>query len=103
MSAAYLVFYEGRSSDSDAFVRYYLEHHVPIIWTWPGIRNVEVARGVDGGDFALIARFTFDSLDDLRLAINSEERATARADMANFPPFEGVVRHQAVELLEPSR
>ncbi len=51
----------------------------------------------------MIARFTFDSLEDLRVAIGSQQRERARADMANFPPFKGAIRHQAAEVLEVPR
>jgi len=97
---AYLVIYEGRPDNSEDFLRYYIEHHLPIVWTFPKIRQVEVERGVNGGDIFMIARFTFDTLEDLRTAIVSPERERARADMANLPPFKGVVRRQAVEILE---
>ena len=103
MSAAYLIIYEGKAADPEAFLRYYIEKHVPIVWTFPKIRRVEVQRGVDGGDFFIIARLIFDSMEDLRLAIQSRERERAREDMKNFPPFSGSVRRQAVELLEMHR
>mgnify|MGYP006270453751 FL=1 len=61
---------------------------------------MEVDRGVNGGEIFMIARFTFDTLEDLRTAIVSPERERARADMVNFPPFKGVIRRQAVEILE---
>ena len=49
MSVAYLVIYEGQPEDPEAFLRYYVEKHVPLLWAFPGIRGVEVQRGVDGG------------------------------------------------------
>jgi uncharacterized protein (TIGR02118 family) len=100
MSAAYLVAYEGRPEDPEAFLKYYVEKHVPLVWAFPRIRRVEIQRGVDGGDFFLITRLSFDSIEDLRVAIASPERELAREDMKNFPPFRGVVRRQAVEVLE---
>lgn len=100
MSAAYLVFYEGAADDPDEFWRYYLDVHVPIIWTWPRIRRVEVQRGADGGDFFMVARFTFDNLDDLRAALQSEGRELARQDRKKFPTFRGTIRHQAVEIFD---
>ena len=103
MSVAYLVIYEGQPEDPEAFLRYYVEKHVPLLWAFPGIRGVEVQRGVDGGDFFMIARLTFDSMEDLRRATQSEQRERAREDMKNFPPFNGIVRRQAVELLEMHR
>ena len=103
MSAAYLVIYEGRPEDPDAFLNYYVKKHVPLVWAFPRIRRVEIQRGVDDGDFFLITRLTFDSIEDLRAAIPSRERERAREDMKNFPPFRGTVRRQAVEVLEMVR
>jgi uncharacterized protein (TIGR02118 family) len=103
VSVAYLVIYEGKPEDPEAFLRYYIEKHVPLVWAFPKIRGVEVQRGVDGGDFFLITRLTFDSIEDLRMAVQSEERERAREDMKNFPPFSGSVRRQAVELMEMRR
>ena len=100
MSYAYLVIYEGKPDNAEEFLRYYIEHHLPIVWTFPRVRRVEVERGVDDGEIFMIGRFTFDTLEDLRVAIVSPERERARADMANFPPFRGTVRRQAVEILE---
>lgn len=103
MSYAYLVIYEGKPDNAEEFLRYYIEHHLPIVWTFPKIRRVEVERGVDDGDIFMIGRFTFETLEDLRVAIVSPARARARADMVNFPPFNGTVRRQAVKILEIPR
>ncbi len=103
MSVAYLVIYEGQPENADEFLRYYIEKHLPIVWTFPKIRGIEVQRGVDDGDFFIITRLTFDNMEDLRIAIDSEERERARADIQNFPPFDGIVRRQAVEIMEIPR
>ena len=100
MSYAYLVIYEVQPEDPAAFLRYYVEKHLPIVWTFPKIRRIQIERGVDAGDFFMIARFTFDTLEDLRTAITSKAREHARADMKNFPTYAGHVRRQAVEILE---
>ena len=108
--AAYLVIYEGRPEDPEAFLRFYIEEHLPIIWSWPKIRGIELELGAEGGDpyaneagVFMVARFLFDSLEDLRAALRSEGRERARQDRVNFPPFHGRVRHQAVEILEVPR
>jgi uncharacterized protein (TIGR02118 family) len=103
MGFAYLVIYEGEPEDPVEFLRYYIEKHIPLVWRFPNIRGVEVERGVEGGDFFMITRLSFDALEDLLTAINSEERGVARADMENFPPFRGTVRRQAVEIMEIPR
>lgn len=100
MSYAYLVIYEGRPENAEEFLNYYIGKHIPLVWKFPKIRRVEVERGVDGGDIFMIARLTFETLEDLQTAIVSHERERARADMANFPPFKGAVRRQAVEIME---
>ena len=103
MSYAYVITYRGRCDDPEAFVDYYVKHHLPIVWTFPGIRRIEVDRGVEGEDFFLSARLTFDTLDELRAALVSPQREPARADMANFPHFEGVNPRHTVEVLEIPR
>ena len=100
---AFLVIYEGQPEDPEAFLRYYVEKHVPLVWKFPKIRRIEIERGVDGGDFFMIVRLTFDSIEDFRVAISSKERERARADMQNFPPFKGIVRRQAVEIMDMPR
>lgn len=97
MSASYLILYEGVPEDPEAFFAYYVTHHVPLVWRFPGIRTVEVMRGAGEGDFFMITRLQFDSLDALRAGVSSPEREAARADMANFPPFAGTVRWQIAE------
>lgn len=52
-------------------------------------------RGADSADFFMIARLTFDTIEDLRAAIASKQREPARADMNNLGPFKGTVRRQA--------
>ena len=110
MSAAYLVIYEGQPENREAFLHYYIEEHLPIIWTWPKVRQVEVAMGEEGGDALanpsgvfMIARFLFDNLEDLRAALQSPQRLHAREDSANFPPFQGNVYHQAVSIIDVPR
>jgi len=48
----------------------------------------------------MIARFLFDSPADAKAALESPERAVARADRDKFPPFKGTIRHQIVEVIE---
>lgn len=106
MSAAYVVTYEGEPEDPDAFVERYVSHHVPIIRSWPGLRDVEILRPADAedpfptepGGLFMIARFSFDSVEALRAALRSDGRRRAREDFALLPPFQGRVRHQAFEV-----
>lgn len=106
MAWAYLVIYEGQPDDPDAFLRYYRERHVPIVRTFPKLRGMELMVGNDIGETGesdpgrvfMIARMVFDSLDDLKAAVTSPQRAEARADMAFFPTFHGRVHRRAVEI-----
>lgn len=97
MSVSYLVLYEGMPDDPEAFFDYYVSHHVPLVWRFPGIRNVEVMRTAGEGEFFMITRLEFESVEALRAGVSSPERAAARADMANFPAFSGTVRWQVAE------
>lgn len=103
MSYAYVVNYIGRCENPDSFMDYYINHHLPIVWTFPGIRRIEVDRGLDGEQFFLSARLVFDTLKDLRAALQSPQRQKAAADMANFPHFEGQNPRQTVEILDIPR
>jgi uncharacterized protein (TIGR02118 family) len=100
---SYFVRYEGQAASPEEFVAHYREAHVPILARLPGIRRIILHTPAAWKDpypvkpdrFALIAQMVFDSLADLERAVSSEERAEARRHFANFPPFEGVVYHQA--------
>ena len=99
MPAAVLVVYDGKPDDPEPFLNYYLNIHVPLVWKFPKIRAIQIERVVEG-DIFMIARFLFDSPTDARAALESPERAVARADRDKFPPFKGTIRHQIVEVIE---
>lgn len=103
----FVTYYPGQRGPS-AFIAYYLDRHVPLLLSFPRLRRLEVftpARARDpllseDGGPVLVTQMTFDTLADLEAAVLSDARMTARGDMANFPPFDGRVRHQAM-LCEP--
>ena len=103
MSYAYVITYRGECEDPQAFVDYYVNHHVPIVWTFPNIRGIEVDRGLGEEGFLLSARLTFDTLEDLRGALESPQRDRAKADMGNFPHFDGENPRYVAEALEIPR
>ena len=101
MKAAYLVIYEGNPHDPEAWVQYYLDHHLPLVWQLPGIEGIEVHLGRDTDEVFMLTRLLFDDLAQLRVAITSPERLAARRDMDDnlLPRFDGRVRHQATEIV----
>ena len=112
MSVSYFVRYEGVAENGEEFLRYYREHHAPILARFPSIRGIVLHSPVEWHDpflvepdrFVLLAQMIFDSREDLDRALQSEARAEARVDFARFPRFEGAVYHQAAVMEEvPSR
>jgi len=102
-SVSYFVRYEGQAESPAGFLAHYRDHHVPILTRFPGIRRIILHTPTTWQDpfpvkpdrFTLVAQMVFDSREDLDKALQSEARATARDDFGNFPPFHGLVYHQA--------
>jgi uncharacterized protein (TIGR02118 family) len=104
MTVSYFVRYRGHARDPRAFVEYYRKSHAPLLWRFPGIRDLILHLPVDfddpfpvtpGGEL-MVAQMVFDTLDDLNRALASEARARAREDFANMPEFSGEISHQAM-------
>ena len=103
MSVSYFVRYEGQAESPEAFLTHYRDHHVPILAGFPGIRRILLHTPIKWSDpfpvkpdrFALVAQMVFDTEADLDGALHSNARAAARDDFATFPPFHGLVYHQA--------
>src|SRR5262245_27798304 len=103
MSVSYFVRYEGHAESPEAFLSHYRDHHVPILARFPGIQRIVLHTPTAWRDpfpvnpdrFSLLAQMIFDSADDLQRAFQSDARASARNDFGNFPPFHGLVYHQA--------
>ncbi len=108
MSVSYFVRYEGQAESPAAFLAYYHVYHVPILARFPGIERIVLHTPVTCHDpfpvkpdrFAFLAQMVFASQDDLDRALQSEARAQARDDFGSFPPFHGLVFHQATESIE---
>lgn len=99
MSVALEIIYDGTAENLDAFMDYYIKHHMEIVKTFPKIKAIEVDKVVEG-DMFVLARLIFDNMDDLKAASESPERKKAMEDMVNFPPYEGKVRRQVVEQIK---
>jgi len=111
VSLSYFIRYDIEARDVGEFIDYYRTKHVPVLARWPGLRRVVLhtpvewsdAWPVNRGRTLLMAQLEFDSAEAMHAAFASPERAAARADMANFPPFEGRVTHQALASAEAWR
>jgi uncharacterized protein (TIGR02118 family) len=103
VSVSYFVRYDISVRDVAEFAEFYRKKHVPILARWPGLRRVVLHTPLEWSDTwpvnrgraVLMAQLEFDSAEAMHAAFASPERAAARADMVNFPPFEGLVTHQA--------
>ena len=103
LNISYFVRYEGKSEDQEAFLAHYRDRHAPILARFPGIRRIVLHTPTMWQDpfplkpdrFALVAQMIFDTQEDLDNALHSAERSLAREDFASFPPFDGLVYHQA--------
>lgn len=104
MSVCYFVAYYPGQRDPGAFIDYYLTGHAPLVKDFPEIRRLEILTPAQGDDPllreeegpVLVAQMTFDTVSDLEAAVVSDARMKARDDVANFPPFDGAARHQAM-------
>lgn len=105
MSVSYFVRYDGQAKDLQEFLRHYRQRHVPILARFPGIRRIVLHLPATWQDpfpvtpdrFALLVQMVFDTADDLQRALESSARVEARGDFENFPPFHGIVFHQATQ------
>ena len=104
---SYLVAYEGRADDLNAWLYYYITHHPPMMARFAGIREIEVCTRIDwcGSlpwprvDYMLRNKVVFDSAAALTAALASPVRSEMRADYETFPPFCGPVSHYPMTTL----
>ena len=100
-ACTYLVSYEGPAANLNKWMWHYLQHHPPIMARFPGIREIEVASGMDWCGFLPWPRIAymqrnkvvFDDQDGLTAALNSPVRHEMRGDFKGFPEFSGVNTH----------
>ena len=97
----YLVAYEGKADDENAWHAYYLAHHPALMAKLPGIRQLEIYTPVQWlcppgwrrMECMQRNKVAFDSAEALTAALNSPVRKEMRADYAKLPPFSGRVTH----------
>lgn len=98
---SYLVNYQGPAENEIEFLQYYRDHHPAILMEFPDIRRVELgtpivwtaADGIDRADRMLYCEVSFDNIEKLNFALNSDVRKELRKDYDCFPPFSGEVTH----------
>ena len=101
---SYLVNYQRPAEDEATFLKYYREHHPAILLDFPGLRRLELGLPIDWtpaidierADRMLYCEVSFDSVEALNIALDSEVRAVLRKDYECFPPFSGEVTHFAM-------
>ena len=101
MGCAFMVHYEGEPADTNQWHSFYLDHHAPIMVTFPAVREVEISTRVDWVDSLPTQRVTyfqrnkivFDSPAALEAALASETRERMKADRERFPAFSGRTMH----------
>ena len=76
-------------ADPDAFVRHYVDVHVPLVNALPGLRHFEYGRAVtnfDGSppDVFWSISMTFDDEAAMHAAFQSPEGKATMADMPNY-------------------
>ncbi len=75
-----------KSEDQEEFEKYYIETHVPVAATVPGLKGLVLTRTGDAGPegedpaFYRVAELVFDSREDLVRAAASPEWDAMRAD-----------------------
>ena len=101
---SYLVNYTRPAEDEAAFLQYYRDHHPAILMNFPDIRRVELGlpiawtptASIEQANRMLYCEVSFDCVESLNTALNSDVRAELRKDYECFPPFSGAVTHFAM-------
>jgi uncharacterized protein (TIGR02118 family) len=78
-----------RPDDPEAYERYYLDVHMPLVQRIPGVRNIrwgKVARTADDSPppYYLVSDVYFDDMGALEAALASPEMAEALDDVEKF-------------------
>lgn len=101
LPCTYLVAYEGKADDPNAWHAHYITNHPPIMAQFPGIRQIEIYTRIDWCGLLPWRRIehmqrnkvVFDSPAALTGALNSPVRHEMRSDFARFPSFSGRNTH----------
>lgn len=104
----YLVHYPGPADDLNVWLRHYLDHHAPVMQSFPEIRALEVCSRLDWCSALPWRRVNhmqrnkvvFDDAAALRAALASPAMQDMRADFENFPAFSGGNAHYPMATLQ---
>lgn len=100
----FLVSYEGKADDLNAWHSHYLESHTRCVAMLPRVRELEVYTRLDWVSrspwqkvkYMLRNKVAFDSAAAFEAALSSPVRQIVRADFSSFPSFSGPTRHLAM-------
>jgi uncharacterized protein (TIGR02118 family) len=79
----------GAPKDPDAFEKYYLGKHMPMLYKIKGIRHIELAKGLPGADgkppaFYRVTELWFSSLKQMQAVTGSPAFKKVVDDVPNF-------------------
>ena len=87
MAARLIVLYR-QPEDAASFDAHYRDVHTPIVWNYPGLRDLRLTRpdGVAGRppDYYLMAEMDFDSRAELDAALASDPGRESGRDLRSF-------------------
>lgn len=97
LRCAFMVHYHGEPADANEWHSFYIQHHPPIMATFPEIREIELYTRIDWIDALPTQRVdyfqrnkvVFDSPAALEAALSSPTRELMKADREKFPHFTG--------------
>lgn len=86
---ATLIALYNKPEDPEAFDRYYHASHVPLAKKIAGLRRYQISAGAVGSaqsdsPYHLVAMLTFDSLEAIQQALDSEAGRATAGDLSNF-------------------
>jgi len=86
---AQLVVMYKTPKDAAAFDKHYVEKHIPLAKTIPGVRKYEISKGpvatpAGPSGYHLVATLQFDDLAAIQKAFGSAEGQAAVADVQTF-------------------
>ena len=77
-----------KPQDMEKFESHYKDNHTPLVRKVPGLKEIRLNRvtGTPGGesDLHLIAELCFETKDDFKAAMKSEENMAAGKDLMKF-------------------